>query len=66
MAKTNWWQKLKKKEIFLLQENSFVIALWNIQESQNILHFKWLVGWFVGFYGISTYIGYLTPNRFFM
>ena len=20
------------------------------------------VGWFVGFYGISTFVGYLTPN----
>ena len=24
----------------------------------------WLVGWF-GFYGISTFVGYLTPNPFF-
>ena len=23
----------------------------------------WLV-WFVGFYGISTFVGYLTPNPF--
>ena len=23
-----------------------------------------LVGWFVGFYGISTFVGYLTPNPF--
>ena len=22
------------------------------------------VGWFVGFYGISTFVGYLTPNPF--
>ena len=21
-----------------------------------------LIGWFVGFYGISTFVGYLTPN----
>ena len=24
----------------------------------------WLVGWLVGFYGISTFVGYLTPNPF--
>ena len=24
----------------------------------------WLVGWFVEFYGISTFVGYLTPNPF--
>ena len=23
-----------------------------------------LVCWFVGFYGISTFVGYLTPNPF--
>ena len=25
---------------------------------------KVLVGWFVGFYGISTSVGYFTPNPF--
>ncbi len=24
----------------------------------------WLVGWSFGFYGISTFAGYLTPNPF--
>ena len=24
----------------------------------------WLVGWLFGFYGISTFAGYLTPNTF--
>ena len=24
----------------------------------------WLVGWLFGFYGISTFVGYLTPNSF--
>ena len=23
-----------------------------------------MVGWFIGFYGISTFVGYLTPNPF--
>ena len=25
----------------------------------------WMVGWLFGFYGISTFVGYLTPNLFF-
>ena len=25
---------------------------------------KRLVGWFVWFYGVSTFVGYLTPNPF--
>ena len=24
----------------------------------------WLVRWLFGFYGISTFVGYLTPNKF--
>ena len=24
----------------------------------------WLDGWFFGFYGIATYVGYLMPNPF--
>ena len=24
----------------------------------------WLVGWVFGFYGISTFVGYLMPNPF--
>ncbi len=27
---------------------------------------KRLVGWFIGFYGISTFVGYLTPNPFYV
>ena len=32
----------------------------------NLLHslIMWLVGWLVGFYGISTFVGYLTTNPF--
>ena len=26
----------------------------------------WVVGWLVGFYGISTFVGYLMLNAFFM
>ena len=26
--------------------------------------FQWLVGWLVEFYGMSTFVGYLTPNPF--
>ena len=28
------------------------------------IHDCWLVGWLVAFYGISTFVGYLTPNLF--
>ena len=26
--------------------------------------YRWMVGWLVGFYGKSTFEGYLTPNPF--
>ena len=26
----------------------------------------WLVSWLVGFYGVSTFVGYLTPNSVYM
>ena len=26
----------------------------------------WLVGWLVGFNGISTFVGYSMPNQFFI
>ena len=26
----------------------------------------WLFGWLVGFYGKSTFVGYLTPNPFYV
>ena len=29
-----------------------------------IQKFSWLIGWLVWFYGISNYVGYLTPNPF--
>ena len=29
-----------------------------------ICHKGWLEGWLVGFYGISTFLGYLTPYPF--
>ena len=33
-----------------------------IKKKQNII----IVGWLGGFYGISTFVGYLTPNPFFV
>ena len=33
---------------------------WSNQSSRK----KTLIGWLVGFYGISTFVGYLTPNPF--
>ena len=29
------------------------------------MHDGWLVGWLVGFYGISTFVGSLMPNPFY-
>ena len=31
---------------------------------QELVKVGWLVGWLFGFYGISTFVGYLTPNPF--
>ena len=30
--------------------------------SELLLLFVWSIGWFVWFYGTSTFVGYLTPN----
>ena len=27
-------------------------------------YLNYIVGWFIGFYGISPFVGYLTPNPF--
>ena len=32
----------------------------------NIMNWCWLVGWLVGFYGISIFVGYLMPNPFYV
>ena len=32
--------------------------------SSNNCNSNMMVGWFIGFYGISTFVGYLTPNPF--
>ena len=34
-----------------------------LERGMEELEIRWLV-WFVGFYGISTFVGYLTPNLF--
>ena len=34
--------------------------------SSNFSHVITLVGWVVKFYGISTFVGYLTPNLFYV
>ena len=35
-----------------------------LERSEEKLEGGWLVGWLVGFYGISTFVGYLTPKSF--
>ena len=34
------------------------------KSNPKIMNSLWLVGWLVGIYGISTFIGYLMPNPF--
>ena len=48
------------KDIFSLGKSGEQESLCGI--AVNVL--DWLVGWLVGFYGISTFIGYLMPNPF--
>ena len=36
----------------------------NRGETNHVQLDTWLVGWLVGFYGISTFVGYLMPNPF--
>ena len=31
---------------------------------RKVLETWWLVGWLFGFYGVSTFVGYLMPNPF--
>ena len=35
-----------------------------VKEEMEKFNFGWLVGWLAGFYGISPFVGYLTPNPF--
>ena len=47
----------------------FTISSWNgnilseMKKNYNVI-FIFLVGWLFGFNGISTFVGYLTPNPF--
>ena len=55
-----WWfiGKMSKKGKVLLASSSYVKTL-----VQYCLIYLWfLLSWLVGFYGISTFVGYLTPN----
>ena len=48
--------------INVLRENVFIkftIILNDLSAESNFV-----IGWFVGFYGISIFVGYLTPNSF--
>ena len=38
-----------------------------VKDEGEVDHFteiRWFDSWLVGFYGISTFVGYLTPNPF--
>ena len=40
--------------------SKFKLQLWYY------IYYQWLVGWWFEFYSISTFVGYLMPNPFFM
>ena len=46
-----------------VQEHTSVNVLLQILKVQVVIMGKGMV-WFGGFYGISTFVGYLTPNPF--
>ena len=48
-------------KLYLLNFKQIEENILGCQSLQNII---FLVGWLVGFYGISTFIDYLTPNPF--
>ena len=55
----NILSKWKKKQEILF---NFWLSR-KMQKHEIVFLTRWL-GWFVGFYGISTFVGYLTPNPF--
>ena len=61
LFKQGWSNKAESLlfwSIFLFLSRVLYIFFFDV----TILEFD--VGWFVGFYGISTFVGYLTPNPF--
>ena len=47
-----------------IKHQSFVYSQLNDQTVQFSISYLFGLVWFVGFYGISTFVGYLTPNPF--
>ena len=43
-----------------------ILNAYMIYERSCIISLRMVVGWLFGFYGISTFVGYLMPNPFFM
>ena len=54
----------KQPEMFGVTSRYYCLILFNISN----FNYYFLTGlvWFVGFYGISTFVGYLMPNPFFV
>ena len=52
--------------LFLLSTTKFPLLITNLYEcvTKKKKRVKWPKVWFVWFYGISTFVGYLTPNPF--
>ena len=49
---------------FLSNDKLYLHAVIWFQMVDNGLFASEMVGWLVGFYGISIFVGYLTPNPF--
>ena len=58
-------ERLNISPAVLKKGNEFEERLHDIELRQCVTDFELLmVGWFVGFYGISTFVVYLMPNPF--
>ena len=64
--------QMKKKKVLFHQDNAPCHKLIATMAKLHELHFKLLLdphyspGWLSGFYGISTFVGYLMPNSVYM
>ena len=69
---TKKWPQMKKKNMLFHQDNAPCHKLIATMVKLHELHFKQLLdphnspGWLVGFYGISTFVGYLMQNSVYM
>ena len=64
--------QMKKKKVLVHQDNAPCHKLSAMMAKLHELQFELLLdphyspGWLFGFYGVSTFVGYLTPNSVYM